>query len=207
MFFPRHNGVDHSASTPSTTPMSHDMSDMAMPGMKIAVVCELAALDRWRDGGPLEAVLALDPIGVRKREAAPLSVAGGCCGDVKEELAPGACDCGCGGECGSSSATPCRGTGNCVPDYPTDAPPEKDPLAYLPAAVRSSLDPERAGRWSRPFRFGTDVPRGLLYMLLMVIHFALMLVIMTFQLWWIISVIVGLGVGEMLFGRFGAERI
>ncbi|BEI84846.1 hypothetical protein CcaverHIS002_0502470 [Cutaneotrichosporon cavernicola] len=274
MFFPRHNGVDHSASTPSTTPMSHDMSDMAMPGMKMYVhgtiggdllwfaswqpstagatvgVCIglflMAILDRyihalWRacsaawnrgrvgfflpvtkgdlpnlnpnssssssSSSALEAVLALDPIGVRKREAAPLSVAGGCCGDVKEELAPGACDCGCGGECGSSSATPCRGTGNCVPDYPTDAPPEKDPLAYLPAAVRSSLDPERAGRWSRPFRFGTDVPRGLLYMLLMVIHFALMLVIMTFQLWWIISVIVGLGVGEMLFGRFGAERI
>lgn len=83
---------------------------------------------------------------------------------------------------------------------------EKDALAYLPPAVRTTLDPARAGRWSRPFRLGTDVPRGLLYMLLSIIHFALMLVVMTFQLWWIISVIVGLGVGEMLFGRFGADR-
>lgn len=273
MFFPRHNGVDHSASTPSAAPMSHDMSDMAMPGMKMYVhgtiggdllwfaswqpttagatvgVCIglflFAILDRyihalwracsaaWNKGrvgfclpvtkGDLPsssssnsssssavavAALALDPIVRRREPAALLSDAGGCCGNEKEkELASGVCGCGCGGECGSSS-TPCRGTGDCVPDYPAaETPSTKDEMEYLPRAVRSSLDPERKGRWSRPFRLGTDVPRGLLYMLLMVIHFALMLVVMTFQLWWIISVIVGLGVGEMLFGRFGADRV
>jgi hypothetical protein len=44
-------------------------------------------------------------------------------------------------------------------------------------------------------------------MLTSTLHFALMLVVMTFQIWWIVSVVVGLGVGEMLFGRFGGERV
>lgn len=29
---------------------------------------------------------------------------------------------------------------------------------------------------------------------------------MTFQIWWIISIVVGAGVGEAMFGRFGAHR-
>jgi hypothetical protein len=30
------------------------------------------------------------------------------------------------------------------------------------------------------------------------------LVVMSFNIWWIISVVLGAGVGEMLFGRFGS---
>lgn len=30
---------------------------------------------------------------------------------------------------------------------------------------------------------------------------------MTYQLWWMISVIVGVGVGEAMFGRFGAAKL
>lgn len=167
------------------------------------------------------AALALDPLDqpLRRRDPSAVPQPASCCADEKAALADSlaqanACDCGCGGECGSSSSPAgCCGTGNCVPDYrestPRETPREKSQvsLAYLPPTVRRTLDPARAGRWSRPFRLAADVPRGLLYMLLSFIHFALMLVVMTFQLWWIISVVVGLGVGEGLFGRFGAGLV
>nr|XP_018259286.1 uncharacterized protein I303_08214 [Kwoniella dejecticola CBS 10117]OBR81444.1 hypothetical protein I303_08214 [Kwoniella dejecticola CBS 10117] len=78
---------------------------------------------------------------------------------------------------------------------------------HLPKAVRKSLDPGREGRWSRPFRWGVDLPRGLLQALQVLIHYLLMLVVMTFNIWWIISVVVGSGVGEMLFGRFGSSHV
>ncbi|WVW79475.1 hypothetical protein I302_101444 [Kwoniella bestiolae CBS 10118] len=78
--------------------------------------------------------------------------------------------------------------------------------AHLPKAVRKSLDPGREGRWSRPFRWSVDLPRGLLHALQTLIHYLLMLVVMTFNIWWIISVVIGAGVGEMLFGRFGASH-
>jgi copper transporter 1 len=266
MFFPRHEGMDHSADTPSTGMSGMEGMDHSMPGMKMYMhgsiggdllwfaswqpsgagatvgVCIglflLAILDRyihalaractaaWNRGkvglafpvaqGDLPslpssstssavAVAAMQPDPVRRREA-PAAPISSCCASEKP-LEPPACDCGCGGECGQSSA--CGGTGACVPEYstPNTPPEEKDALAYLPPAVRSSLDPKRPGRWSRPFRLGTDVPRGLLYMLTSTLHFALMLVVMTFQIWWIVSVVVGLGVGEMLFGRFGGERV
>ncbi|KAL1407582.1 hypothetical protein Q8F55_007015 [Vanrija albida] len=79
-------------------------------------------------------------------------------------------------------------------------------IAHLPATVRRTLDPGRVGRWSRPFRWGVDVPRGLLHALQQAIHWLLMLVVMTFQIWWIVSIVVGAGVGEAMFGRFGAHR-
>ncbi|WWC72993.1 uncharacterized protein I206_106957 [Kwoniella pini CBS 10737] len=79
--------------------------------------------------------------------------------------------------------------------------------SHLPKAVRKTLDPGREGRWSRPFRWGVDLPRGLLQALQVLIHYLLMLVVMTFNIWWIISVVVGSGVGEMMFGRFGSSHI
>ncbi|WVQ73586.1 hypothetical protein IAR50_003165 [Cryptococcus sp. DSM 104548] len=78
--------------------------------------------------------------------------------------------------------------------------------AHLPKVVRRNLDPAREDRWSRPFRWGVDLPRGLLQALQTAIHYLLMLVVMTFNVWWCISVVVGSGVGEMLFGRFGSSH-
>ncbi|WVO15562.1 hypothetical protein L204_103222 [Cryptococcus depauperatus] len=78
---------------------------------------------------------------------------------------------------------------------------------HLPRAVRRTLDPGRQGRWSRPFRWTVDVPRGLLQALQVAVHYLLMLVVMTFNIWWTISVIIGSGVGEMLFGRFGSSPV
>ncbi|WOO84918.1 uncharacterized protein LOC62_06G008428 [Vanrija pseudolonga] len=79
-------------------------------------------------------------------------------------------------------------------------------IAHLPATVRRTLDPGRVGRWSRPFRWGVDGPRGLLHALQQALHWLLMLVVMTFQIYWIIAIVVGAGVGEAMFGRFGAHR-
>ncbi|KAL0247906.1 hypothetical protein I308_103984 [Cryptococcus tetragattii IND107] len=79
--------------------------------------------------------------------------------------------------------------------------------SHLPKAVRRSLDPGREGRWSRPFRLAVDIPRGLLQALQTFIHYLLMLVVMTFNIWWMISVVIGCGVGEMLFGRFGSSHV
>ncbi|WWC91095.1 uncharacterized protein L201_006036 [Kwoniella dendrophila CBS 6074] len=122
----------------------------------------------------------------------------------------------------SSSSYPIEtpNSGSSVPSYSPNINGENDINAkdgkmlgdeshysHLPKAVRKSLDPGREGRWSRPFRWGVDLPRGLLQALQTLIHYLLMLVVMTFNIWWIISVVIGSGVGEMLFGRFGSSHV
>lgn len=139
---------------------------------------------------------------------------GTCCGGG----VPAACNCGCGGECGQSSSPlytlaaedDSRGLSKETP-YASSTnslayPANNRSRSHLPAAVTATLDPGRVGRWSRPFRPAVDIPRGLMWTFITALHYALMLVVMTFQIWWIISVVVGAGVGEMLFGRFGATR-
>jgi len=50
---------------------------------------------------------------------------------------------------------------------------------------------------------GHDITRGILHAIQAAIGFALMLSVMTFDAAYFISVVLGLGVGEVLFGRFG----
>lgn len=45
---------------------------------------------------------------------------------------------------------------------------------HLPRAVQRGMDPGRGGRWSRPFRWGVDLPRGILQSLQTLIHYLLM---------------------------------
>ncbi|KAF8889554.1 Ctr copper transporter [Gymnopilus junonius] len=52
-----------------------------------------------------------------------------------------------------------------------------------------------------PFIFSHDVPRGILHAGQSALGFAFMLVVMTYQAAFLISIVVGLGVGEMIFGR------
>lgn len=109
-------------------------------------------------------------------------------GDKEKDLAgPLGCDCGCGGECGSSSA-PAP-----APQYQSEAPslrafdekrspspgtPEsgriEDDVAHLPTAVRRTLDPKRRRRWSRPFQWSVDIPRGCLWAFQTLLHYLLM---------------------------------
>ncbi|KAH8999695.1 CTR copper uptake transporter [Lactarius hatsudake] len=53
-----------------------------------------------------------------------------------------------------------------------------------------------------PFILSYDVPRGIMRMALASIGFLFMLAVMTFQLGFIFSIVIGLGVGETLFGRY-----
>ncbi|KAF9229663.1 hypothetical protein BS17DRAFT_771761 [Gyrodon lividus] len=54
-----------------------------------------------------------------------------------------------------------------------------------------------------PFIPSHDIPRGIIQAIQTTFSYALMLAVMTFNGAYIISVILGLGIGEMLFGRIG----
>nr|XP_031858612.1 uncharacterized protein CI109_005992 [Kwoniella shandongensis]KAA5525684.1 hypothetical protein CI109_005992 [Kwoniella shandongensis] len=85
------------------------------------------------------------------------------------------------GSASSSSASASSGA-LAAPSYSynatsTDKEKEREQpshMSHLPRAVRMTLDPAREGRWSRPFRWGVDLPRGLLQSLQTLIHYLLM---------------------------------
>ncbi|PFH50746.1 hypothetical protein AMATHDRAFT_144388 [Amanita thiersii Skay4041] len=54
-----------------------------------------------------------------------------------------------------------------------------------------------------PFILSHDVPRGILHGIQALVGYLLMLAIMSFQAAYLISIVVGLGVGEIVFGRIG----
>jgi len=58
-------------------------------------------------------------------------------------------------------------------------------------------------RTSPAFILAHDIPRGVVQMFQSTLHYALMLAVMTFNAAYVLSIIMGLGVGEMLFGRIG----
>jgi copper transporter 1 len=92
-----------------------------------------------------------------------------------DEFAPAPCQCGCGGECGAGSAPVYS---EVEPEPATRARSIKSIVtpayAYLPAAAQRNLDPRRERRWSRPFRWGADVPRGFLWAVQTIVHFLVM---------------------------------
>ncbi|TFK41391.1 Ctr copper transporter [Crucibulum laeve] len=57
-----------------------------------------------------------------------------------------------------------------------------------------------------PFIASHDIPRGILYGIHVLLGYSLMLAVMTFHAGYIISIIIGLGIGEVLFGRMGHGR-
>ncbi|KAJ3874657.1 CTR copper uptake transporter [Lentinula edodes] len=75
---------------------------------------------------------------------------------------------------------------------------EKKKRTVPPSTVGNALLLRRAP----PFIPAHDFVRGILHAGQAAFSFAFMLVVMTFQLGFIISIIVGLGVGETLFGRY-----
>ncbi|OJT12575.1 hypothetical protein TRAPUB_10816 [Trametes pubescens] len=70
----------------------------------------------------------------------------------------------------------------------------------------STTRQRRARRTLPPFILSHDVPRGALYAFQALLTYALMLAVMTFQAAFIISIIVGSGIGEVLFGRVGGAK-
>ncbi|KAJ6492246.1 CTR copper uptake transporter [Mycena sanguinolenta] len=55
-----------------------------------------------------------------------------------------------------------------------------------------------------PFIPAHDIMRGVMHAAQTLLGFAFMLAVMTFQASYIITMVLGLGIGEMLFGRYGA---
>lgn len=86
----------------------------------------------------------------------------------------------------------------------------------LPSASSSEVDFKQSAvnvrvrdaatlRHAPPFVLAHDLMRGFTYMFHTALQFAFMLTVMTFQAAFILSIIVGLGVGETLFGRYIAH--
>ncbi|KAH9487151.1 CUF1-dependent copper transporter 1 [Psilocybe cubensis] len=72
--------------------------------------------------------------------------------------------------------------------------------AQPPAKSNGAISKTRI-RTIAPFIAAYDIPRGILYALEMLLMYLLMLAVMTFQAAYIISIVLGLGIGEILFGR------
>ena len=53
-----------------------------------------------------------------------------------------------------------------------------------------------------PFIPAHDLTRGVVFAAQSALSFALMLIVMTFNVGFILSIVVGLGIGETLFGRY-----
>jgi len=56
-----------------------------------------------------------------------------------------------------------------------------------------------------PFIVAYDIPRGIMQLVVASINVLFMLTIMTFQLGFIFAIVVGLGIGETLFGRYSLQ--
>ncbi|KAI0639192.1 Ctr copper transporter [Trametes polyzona] len=74
------------------------------------------------------------------------------------------------------------------------------------ASQSSSVPARRSPRTLPPFIPSHDIPRGMLYAFQALLSYALMLAVMTFQAAFIISIVVGSGIGEVLFGRVGGAK-
>ncbi|TFK50650.1 hypothetical protein OE88DRAFT_1608039, partial [Heliocybe sulcata] len=89
------------------------------------------------------------------------------------------------------------------PSLPQSTRPElkeKSSTASIPVIPSAPLP--RAFLTAMPFIPSNDIPRGVMYAAQSALSFAFMLVVMTFQVGFILSIVVGLGIGEALFGRY-----
>ncbi|KAG2124056.1 CTR copper uptake transporter [Suillus clintonianus] len=59
-------------------------------------------------------------------------------------------------------------------------------------------------RFTPPFIPAHDITRGVMFAVQALLGYLFMLAVMTYQLGFILSLVVGLGVGETFFGRFGS---
>ncbi|KAI0776532.1 CTR copper uptake transporter [Trametes elegans] len=60
-------------------------------------------------------------------------------------------------------------------------------------------------RSSTPFILAHDLTRGILHAAQATLQFAFMLIVMTYQVGFILAIVIGMGVGETLFGRFASH--
>jgi len=78
---------------------------------------------------------------------------------------------------------------------------DKDGNGSIQSSQQPPSPPLNSRRLIAPFILSHDIPRGAIHALQALLSYALMLAVMTFQAAYIISIILGLGIGEVLFGR------
>ncbi|KZS95928.1 hypothetical protein SISNIDRAFT_483344 [Sistotremastrum niveocremeum HHB9708] len=81
---------------------------------------------------------------------------------------------------------------------------EIESLPKLNNATRPAEGRIAALRTMAPFIPAHDIARGIIHAAQAALGYALMLAVMTFQAGFLISIVVGLGVGEIIFGRYAA---
>lgn len=84
----------------------------------------------------------------------------------------------------------------------SDSSSEVEALKSEPSALKSVVL-----RSAPPFVFRNDMARGALHALQSALSFTFMLAAMTFQVGFLLAIIIGMGVGETLFGRFGTHGL
>lgn len=80
-----------------------------------------------------------------------------------------------------------------------------DEKAHTHSPLRAVLDGAVTLRTAPPFVLWNDLARGLVHAAHAALQYALMLAVMTFQVGFILALVVGLALGEMLFGRFAGH--
>ncbi|KAI0690691.1 Ctr copper transporter [Cytidiella melzeri] len=103
------------------------------------------------------------------------------------------------------SAIALRSSAKAEPAPNPPATPEKE----AEATTTQSRHLLRKGRASAslPFVASHDLPRGAIFAFQALLTYVLMLAVMTFQAAYIISIVVGLGIGEVLFGRMATAGV
>lgn len=84
---------------------------------------------------------------------------------------------------------------------------EVDVNRQPPQSAALSSRASRSPRVIPPFIPSHDFTRGILFAFQALLQYLLMLAVMTFQAAYFISIVGGLGIGEMLFGRMGSAHV
>ncbi|GJE96170.1 CTR copper uptake transporter [Phanerochaete sordida] len=82
---------------------------------------------------------------------------------------------------------------------------EDDLKRPKPATMAATIRDAAMFHTTPPFILSHDLVRGIAFAGHSALQFAFMLVVMTFQVGFILSIVVGMGVGETLFGRFAGH--
>lgn len=82
------------------------------------------------------------------------------------------------------------------------SPSSSNPSFEKPQLVRKDPRAKHHLAQAPPFVPSIDIPRAMLFAFQSFVSYMLMLAVMTYSAWFFISIIVGLAVGELAFGRF-----
>ena len=89
-------------------------------------------------------------------------------------------------------------------DSSSSSSPDRSPPTLSKEHARAASRREVA--LAPPFKMAHDLPRGVLFAFSSFVNYLLMLSVMTYDVWFFVAVLLGLGVGETAFGRFAPKH-